>query len=144
MGKATPKDVPWAVPILTDAAERGHPNAQYLLGKLYLQGEGVPREKERAAYWLGAAAAQGHGYAQAFLDRIDSEHRPSVVLAASRLAYHMSRVFRDTAPLPPGVQAIRMDRKRFRELVEQKGYQAALNHAREVEEDGGQTMRSPW
>ena len=144
MGKATPKDVPWAIPILTDAAERGHPNAQYLLGKLYLQGEDVPRDKERAAYWLEAAAAQGHRYAQVFLDRIDAEHRPSVVLAATRLMHHMGHIFRDTAPLPSGVRAIRMDRKRFRELVEQKGYQSALNHARETEEDVGQTMRTPW
>ena len=101
-------------------------------------------DKERAAYWLGAAAVQGHRYAQIFLDRIDSDFRPSVVLAATRIMHHIGRIFRDTAPLPPGVRAIRMDRKRFRELVEQKGYQAALNHANEVEETGGQTMRTPW
>ncbi len=38
------------------AAQRGHGRAQYRLGLAYLEGRGVPRDPEAAAFWLGLAA----------------------------------------------------------------------------------------
>ncbi len=142
-GKVLPKDMPWAIPILTDAAERGHMCAQYLLGKLCLQGEDVPLDPDVAAYWLETAAAQGHRYARILLDRQDERTAPSVILAATRLLYHLSRVFRDAIPAEAAGHGLRMDRKRLRELAEQKGYRAAMNYARAEQESGGPTMTAP-
>ncbi|MEI3131808.1 MAG: MobP3 family relaxase [Oscillospiraceae bacterium] len=45
------------------AAEWGNPYAQYLLGKLYLSGDGVPQDKDAAYDWFQKAQAQGHDYA---------------------------------------------------------------------------------
>jgi TPR repeat protein len=54
-----------AIPLLTRAANAGHPRAQATLGLAYLQGDqGVPHDDRRAAYWLQRAAAQGHRAAQ--------------------------------------------------------------------------------
>ena len=41
------------------AAEQGHPTAEYAYGKALLDGEGVPRDVERAREWLGRAASHG-------------------------------------------------------------------------------------
>lgn len=45
----------------------GDPDAQYHLAKLYLAGEGAPRDVRYAARWLGLAAHKGQYQAQAML-----------------------------------------------------------------------------
>ena len=62
------QDIPKAVEYLTAAAEKGHPYAQYALGKLYLTGDAVMQNKKQATYWLAQSAAQGSQYAQFLLD----------------------------------------------------------------------------
>jgi uncharacterized protein len=47
------------------AAEQGHPEAQYNLGRLYATGAGVPRDQDEALRWVRAAASQGYAPAQA-------------------------------------------------------------------------------
>jgi TPR repeat protein len=47
------------------AAEQGHVEAEYNLGRLYATGEGVPRDQEQALRWIRAAASQGYAPAQA-------------------------------------------------------------------------------
>jgi len=47
------------------AAEKGHVEAQYNLGRLYAAGHGVPRDQEQALRWVRAAATQGYAPAQA-------------------------------------------------------------------------------
>lgn len=44
------------------------PEAQYRLGKLFLEGVVAPRDSVKAAEWLSLAAEQGHPYAQSCLD----------------------------------------------------------------------------
>ena len=46
------------------AAERGHAEAQYHLGLMYLNGRGVRRAYDAGARWLREAADQGHALAQ--------------------------------------------------------------------------------
>ena len=53
-----------AIPLLTRAANAGHPRAQATLGLAYLQAQGVPHDDRRAAFWLQRAAAQGHRAAE--------------------------------------------------------------------------------
>ncbi len=54
------KDYAKAVEYFTTAAEGGHAEAQYRLGWCYQYGFGVSKDLEKARYWFGKAAAQGH------------------------------------------------------------------------------------
>ena len=49
------------------AAEKGDPNAQYHLGKMYQLGQGVEQSDSVAKAWYRLAAAGGHNVAQAKL-----------------------------------------------------------------------------
>ena len=53
-----------ALPSLMEAAKRGHPRAQALIGAMYWNGRGVPKDLQQSAYWYTKAAAQGHRAAQ--------------------------------------------------------------------------------
>ena len=44
--------------------EAGDPNAQAMLGIIYLRGAGVPADLDQAQFWLRKAAEQGHPAAQ--------------------------------------------------------------------------------
>src|SRR5215216_4407985 len=48
-------------------AARGNSNAQFHLGTMYIQGNGVPQDYATAAYWYRQAAEQGYVLAQANL-----------------------------------------------------------------------------
>lgn len=48
----------------------GDPNAQYNLGRLYLDGSGVDRDQRQAARWFNLAAEKGHRAAQALLGQL--------------------------------------------------------------------------
>jgi len=45
------------------------PEAQYRLGKMFLEGVIAPQDSKKAAEWLSRAAEQGHPDAQACLDQ---------------------------------------------------------------------------
>ncbi len=46
------------------AAEQGDPEAQFNLGVMYYEGEGMPQSDVKAARWYRKAAEQGHAIAQ--------------------------------------------------------------------------------
>src|SRR5262249_34520322 len=48
-------------------AEQGNADAQFILGKMYLKGQGVPKDPEQANKWFRQAAAQGNADSQFFL-----------------------------------------------------------------------------
>jgi TPR repeat protein len=56
-----PKDPALGAEWYRKAAERGHSNAQYNLGFMYLLGEGVPPDPEEGLRWLHRSADQGEG-----------------------------------------------------------------------------------
>ena len=115
--------------------------AQYALGKLYLSGQDVARDPEQAYNWFWESAAQGNEYAQFFLEHINDNRSPSVLLSATKLLHHMGRIFQDNSvpPSPPGGQ--RVDRK-LRQKIRQK--KIALGHKPDDHEEeqamGGMTM----
>ena len=49
------------------AAQKGHVEAQFNLGRLYATGQGLAHDEEQAAHWIRAAASQGYAPAQARL-----------------------------------------------------------------------------
>ena len=66
-------------------------------------------------------------YAGMFMDRIDrgEQRPPSVMLASTRLLYHIGNIFRDNAPAMPTVGGIHIDRKRLARLRQKR---VALGH----------------
>jgi len=66
-GYGMPQDPRLAAYWYWQAAENGHPDAQFNLGRLYANGDGVKRDQEQAARWISAAATQGYAPAQADL-----------------------------------------------------------------------------
>ena len=119
-GQNTKQDAAGAVEWFTRSAEQGNPYAQYLLGKLYLMGKEVPRDEEQAILWLTRSAEQGNEYARYLLDHREEPRPPDVMLAVTRLLYHMSRVFQDTSLPKSRPGGIQIDRKRLRKLREKK------------------------
>ncbi len=49
------------------AAEKGHPEAEFNLARLYAGGKGVKKDEEQAARWVSASATQGYTPAMANL-----------------------------------------------------------------------------
>jgi TPR repeat protein len=60
-------DYATAVKEFTALAEQGQADAQLILGKMYMLGQGVARDSDRATHWYRAAAEQGNVDAQFFL-----------------------------------------------------------------------------
>ena len=118
-GNMIPKDITKAERYLTAAAEQGSQYAQYALGKLYLAGDEIIQDKEQAAYWLTQSAAHGNQYAQFLLNHQNEDRSPSVLLSATRLLYHMSRVFQET-PLPSNPAGHHAESKLMQRIREKK------------------------
>ena len=108
--------------------------------KLYLTGQGVTHDQTQAMVWFSRSAAQGNQYAQFFLERQSDLHPPSVMLAATRLLYHMSRIFENHA-LPHSSAGLHVDRKLRRKIQEKK---IAMGHKpddhEEEQSQGGMVM----
>ena len=66
-GYGMPRDPQQAAYWYRQAADKGHPEAQFSLGRLYASGTGVSRDEEQAARWVSASAAQGYAPAMANL-----------------------------------------------------------------------------
>ena len=139
-GDAVTKDTSKAAEWFTQSAEAGIQYAQYMLGKLYLMGQGVARDQTQAMDWFSRSAAQGNQYAQFFLERQDSLRPPSVMLAATRLLYHISQIFENRS-LPRSSAGLHVDRKLRRKIQEKK---IALGHKpddhEEEQNQGGMVM----
>jgi TPR repeat protein len=61
------KDYATAVREFTEVAEQGNAEAQLIVGKMYMIGQGIPTDSDRAMKWFRAAADQGNADAQFFL-----------------------------------------------------------------------------
>ena len=122
LGEDVPQDLEEAVRWLELSADQGNQYAQYALGKLFLYGQpGMPRDKEKAVPLLEAAAAQGNIYAQFLLENLDSFRDPDLVLAATRLMHHLSRIFQeDHRKASGGTGTGHIDRRRRRKLQEKR------------------------
>ena len=141
-GKNTPKNPERAAEYVRMAAEQGNPYAQYLLGKLYLSGDGVPQDKDAAYDWFQKAQAQGHEYAGFFMDRIERPEPSNVLISATRLLYHMGKIFQGSAPAPQN-SGIQIDRKRLAKL---RRMRIAAGHKADdhEQEQTSSTMSMGW
>ena len=123
-GEGVQSDINAGVAWLRQAAEQGNPYAQYTLGKMYLQGNELPQDKKEAQRWLESSAAQGNIYAQYLLDRMGEHCDPSIMLSATRLLHHASRIFREQG-ITTNPKGIRMDSRRRKQVLQKR---LALGH----------------
>lgn len=139
-GEAVTKDTARAADWFTRSAEAGNQYAQYMLGKLYLTGQGVDQDQAQAMAWFSRSAAQGNQYAQFFLERQSDLRPPSVMLAVTRLLYHMSRIFEDHS-VPHSSTGLQVDSKLRRKIQAKK---IAMGHKpddhEEEQSQGGMVM----
>ena len=106
-----PKDREKAVCFFTQAAQQDNPYAQYALGKIFL----AEHNTERGIAYMEQAAENGSKCAYLFLNRQNSLTEPQLMLAATRLLYHMGRIFQDNS-LPQTGAVQHIDRKRRQKL----------------------------
>ena len=109
---------------------------------LYLSGDGVPQDKDAAYDWFQKAQAQGHDYAGFFMDRIERPEPPNVLLSATRLLYHMGKIFQSNAPAPQ-ICGVQIDRKRLAKL---RRMRIAAGHKADdhEQEQTNSTMSMGW
>ena len=110
-----PKDREKAVCYFEQAAKQNNPYAQYALGKIYFE----EHNTDRGMAYMKQAAENGSDCAGLFLDRQQNLKEPNLMLAATRILYHMSRIFRDNS-LPQTGSAQHIDRKRRKKLQEKR------------------------
>ena len=113
-------DIKKAVEFLEIASDRGNQYAQYMLGRLYLLGKHVSKDKEMAKRYFTLSADQGNKYAKFFLDNMDKFYNPSVSLIVSRMFHHMSKIYEDNVPLISSGVGVKIDSKLMRKLREKK------------------------
>jgi len=66
------------------AAEDGNADAQYALGYMYFYGKNVPRDKEKAKFWIQKAAAKNHPQAVKALDLLGLKNSKATTIAQTQ------------------------------------------------------------
>ena len=84
-GLGVPQHYAEAMKWYLKAAEQGHVEAQYLLGRMYWKGKGAPQNNVQAHKWLNLAAA-AHKFAIKQRDIVAEEMSPADILEAQELA----------------------------------------------------------
>lgn len=67
-------------------AEQGHPDAQYMLGRMYASGEGVVQDYVQAHRWFNLAAANGVAEARAARAQVEDRMTAAQIAEAQQLA----------------------------------------------------------
>ena len=80
------KDKAEAVKWFRKSTEQGSVDAQYELGKMYLDGEGVPEDDVESYAWFSVAVANGNGIARISLGIAQAELTPEQLSAAQKRA----------------------------------------------------------
>ena len=97
-----PQDYAEAVKWFRLAAEQGHANAQFDLGKLYLHGFDVPEDYAEAYVWFSVAAAGGHADAAGLRDLAYSQLKAvQITLGQKRVAELLKKFGSGKQPEPP-------------------------------------------
>jgi len=86
LGRGTEKDIAEAFRLCVEFAERGNEIAQTRLGRMYLDGVGVPRDYVFSYAWLNIAAAAGEDSAMEWRDNLEEKMTKTQIAEAQRLA----------------------------------------------------------
>ena len=109
-----------AVELLIESANLGYDVAEYQLGKLYLYGEEVKRDYEKAIAYLTASAEHGNQYAAQLIHSIKSNRNWSATLGSLHLLGQISRIIQNRLEDERRGKQILIDRKLHRKIEEKK------------------------
>lgn len=112
-----------AVEYLTKSAKQGYTVAKYMLGKLYLKGEDVPKQMLHALHWLESAVKDDNQYAEYLLGKVllkgddverDTERAESLLSRSAEqenkyAAYTLGKIYLDGDILTQNIdEAVRL------------------------------------
>lgn len=80
------KDEAKALDLYRKAAQTGDPLAAWLAGRLYILGQGVPRDPDAAQKWLKMAASQNNAYGAYYLGRLMADRDAAKAAALYKIA----------------------------------------------------------
>ena len=143
-GNGVLKNVRRAVELLEASTKQDNPYAAYTLGKLCFDGKLVRQNVALGMRYMEQAAQMGHAYAQFFLDHMNEQRKPALMLAVTRLLHCLGGIFESSRPLDATSRPIEIDRKRFAELQEKR---IAMGHKPDDHEEqsySGMSMATPW
>jgi hypothetical protein len=80
------RNFPKAFRLNKPLAEQGHADAQYNLGAMYADGEGVPQDNVRAYAWWSVAATQGKEDAKKYKGSVQDLMTPKQIAKGQELA----------------------------------------------------------
>ncbi len=89
------RDIAKAIRHYEIAAEQAGDYALYRLGKIYLWGDGVDKDYEKAMEYLNAASEKGNPYAEQLLHSVKSNRSWGEVRGAFRLLHHLGRILQN-------------------------------------------------
>lgn len=84
-----------AVELLIESANLGYDVAEYQLGKLYLYGEEVERDYEKAIAYLTASAEHGNQYAKQLLHSVKSKRNWSATIGSLHLLCQIGHIIQN-------------------------------------------------
>ena len=113
------KNIQKAIRSFKIAAENGNDYAEYQLGKIYLYGKDIPRDTDKAMYYLHLAAEHGNQYAAQLIHSIKVNGNWTAALASLRLLGHMARVIQNRLEDERKGRGNSIDRK-LRHKIEEK------------------------
>jgi hypothetical protein len=75
-----------AFPILVAASVQNHSTAQYIIGRMYIEGKGLTRNKKKGIEWISLAKSQGNSSATEYLKKykISMEDYQKALAAANQ------------------------------------------------------------
>jgi len=98
-GHTVPQDAATAAFLFRLAAEQGNPAAQYYLGVMYGNGEGVLKDSVLAHMWLNIAGANGNAHARELRDDLEHAMSRREIRRATELARAcMASDYQDCGP----------------------------------------------
>ena len=108
-----------AVELLIESANLGYDVAEYQLGKLYLYGEEVERDYEKAIAYLTASAEHGNQYAKQLLHSVKSKRNWSATIGSLHLLCQIGHIIQNQLENEYKGKQVSIDRK-LRRIIKDK------------------------
>ena len=108
-----------AIKYLKFASEEGNSYANYLLGKIYLYGNYIPRNTELAMFYLTKSSEAGNTYATQLVDSIKSNSNWYTAIGSLRLLRYITNIIRNRIDDRDN-KSLKVDKKLRRKIEEKK------------------------
>ena len=108
-----------AVELLIESANLGYDVAEYQLGKLYLYGEEVDRDYDKAIAYFTASAEHGNQYAKQLLHSVKSKRNWSATIGSLNLLCQIGHIIQNQVENEYKGKQVSVDRK-LRRIIKDK------------------------